>query len=294
MSDIDRQIRRLDVDLMTLRTLVAVVDAGGFSAAARRIGRTQSAVSLQIAKLEDRLQTKLLRRTSRHVEETPAGAALIAYARRILAIADEAALALTLPDESDPFRIGFADYLAVERLHLLLGRFRRAFPRLPLSLTTGTGQELRRQLENGSLDLVIAGPDGAAEGGRGTMLNEEPLVWIAADADAAPPPADCDDPLDLVALPAPCSYRGIAMEALGDAGIGWRLAIEAASIQAVLSAVRAGLGISAVPASAVSPGVTVLESGMPALPSTRMLVFGAAHPHPLAGRLIAFLKESLR
>jgi DNA-binding transcriptional LysR family regulator len=88
---------QLNADLLTLRTLIAVVDKGSFSAAAKQIGRSQSAVSLQIAKLEDRIQVRLLERTSRSVKQTPAGETFTAYARRIIELADEGLAAVTTP-----------------------------------------------------------------------------------------------------------------------------------------------------------------------------------------------------
>ena len=100
MSKSNRSALKLETDLLSLRALVAVVEEGGFTAAERRVGRTQSAISLQIAKLEERLGGKLLERTSRSVSITPAGETFVSYARRILELADEAVLAVTAPDEN--------------------------------------------------------------------------------------------------------------------------------------------------------------------------------------------------
>ena len=124
MSEPNRSPFKLDTDLLSLRALIAVVEEGGFSAAARRVHRSQSAVSLQVAKLEERLNTRLLERTSRSVSLTPAGETFISYARRILEMADEAMLAVTAPEESTLLRVGFAEYLAPQHLHNLLAQFR--------------------------------------------------------------------------------------------------------------------------------------------------------------------------
>ncbi len=206
------------------------------TAAAARIGRTQSAVSLQIAKLENRLQTRLLERSIRNVSLTPSGALLLGDARRILAVADEAATALSAPETAAPFRVGFAEYLAPDRLHALLGRFKCAHPKLTFELKLGPGHALREALERGDLDVVIAGPDG---GDQGLVLQQEPMVWVGFPERAV----EKEDPLPLIAMQPPCSYRRMASDALAEDGRPWRLATEANSIQGVQSAVAAGLGI---------------------------------------------------
>ncbi len=288
MSNPNRPQFRLDADLISLRALVAIADTGSFSAAAARIGRTQSAVSLQIAKLEERLQTKLLERSSRQVTQTASGELLIAYARRILDLADEAMLALNAPETTHPFRIGFADYLAPEHLHLLLGRFRRAHPKLVFELKLGTGAMLRDLLDAGELDLAVAGPDGGMGRDDGSCLMTEPLLWVAT---AQERPL-LEPPLPLVLMQAPCSYRRHAIEVLDRAGLAWHVGTEANSIHAIHSAVKANLGISAVPRSA-SAGLQILTEGLPELPETAMVAYRGHAGHPLTETFIAFLHDSL-
>ena len=99
---------KLETDLNTLRSFVAIVEEGGFSAAARRVHRTQSAISVQIAKLEDRLNTKLLERENRPITVTPSGESFLSYAYKILELADEAVLAATSPDEATLLRVGLS------------------------------------------------------------------------------------------------------------------------------------------------------------------------------------------
>lgn len=285
MRKSDLSYRRLETDLLSLRTLVAIAEEGSFSAAARRIGRSQSAVSLQVAKLEDQLGARLLHRTSRSVKQTRAGETLIAYARKILALADEAALAVASPKGGPPFRIGCADYLAPGNLHDLLGRFRRAHPRTDLKLRLGPGTELRAALEAGDLDVLIAGPDG---GEGGLVLRTEPMVWIGAPEDGF----DAPGPVPLVLMGAPCSYRKMALEALSAAGKPFRITMEANSIQGVQAAVRGRIGISAVAGSATA-GLPVLERGAPPLPRTAIVVFPGRDAHPLADRFVDFLADGL-
>ncbi|MEO1190793.1 MAG: LysR substrate-binding domain-containing protein [Pseudomonadota bacterium] len=287
MSDANRSLQ-LHCDLISLRALVAIADGGSFSSAARRIGRSQSAVSLQIAKLEERLQTRLLERSSREVAPTAAGEALIAYARRILALADEAALAVSGQGAAGALRIGIAEYLAPQHFPDLLARFRRAHPQVRLELKLGGGAGLRQTLDQGELDLLIAGIDAGPDG---RLLRREPLVWIAG-ADA--PPLQEAEPVPLVCMEAPCSYRRLALEALNAAARSWRIVTDANALSGVTSAVRAGLGVSALARSAVpEEGVRLLSDGLPSLPLTATLAYLPEGAAPLAERFLAFLEEDL-
>ncbi|MEM7697557.1 MAG: LysR family transcriptional regulator [Verrucomicrobiota bacterium] len=286
MSGSNRSHYQLDTDLLSLRSFIAVVEEGGFSAAARRINRTQSAISLQIAKLEERLGAKLLERSSRSVALTTAGESFLSYARRIVEMSDEAILAVTAPDEKTLLRVGFAEYLAPQHLPNLLARFRRAHPNCDLSLMLGMGIDLIPSLEDGKLDLVFAGP----EAENGALLWEEELVWAGPETFAQ----DSDEPLELVLMHPPCSYRQIAFDSLTRIGQSWKLSIEANSVQAVLSAIRAELGVSVLPRSAVPTGFSILRDDLPDLPNTSVMSYMGADPsHPYAQRFVEFLLASL-
>ncbi|WP_411846095.1 LysR family transcriptional regulator [Roseibacillus persicicus] len=277
---------KLETDLLALRSLIAVIDEGGFSAAARRVHRTQSAVSLQIAKLEERLGARLLERTSRSVSLTPAGETFASYARRILELADESMLAVTAPKETTLLRVGFADYLAPLHLHTLLARFRRAHPNCDLSLMLGLGAPLLKALREGDLDVVFAGPGG----GNGTVLWEEPLVWTGPPT----PKGKTNSLRELAVLPAPCVYRQLAFDALAKAETPWKVSIEANSVQAIQSAIRAGLGISILPLSAVQEDMPILKDEFPELPKTSVVSYlDTNQSHPYAQRFIDYLVASI-
>lgn len=286
ISKKDRPPFRFDADLISLRALVAVVDEGSFSAAASRIGRTQSAVSLQIAKLEDKLQTKLFERTSRSIRQTPSGETLTAYARQILDLADEAVLAVSAPTAPSPLRVGFAEYLVPQHLPTLLARFRRAHSNCDLSLVLGSGGELLKSLDQGDLDLVFAGP----EADWGNVLWEEELVWTGTPSVSR----ESNAPVDLVLMHPPCSYRQIAFDALTSQDKAWKMSIDANSVHAVQSAIRAGLGVSVLPRSAVLDDMPVLST-MPSLPNTSVASFeGKGELHPLAQRFTDYLVSGIQ
>lgn len=277
---------RLDADLLSLRALVAIADEGSFSAAAKKIGRTQSAVSLQISKLEERLQTKLLERTSRTVRQTTDGEILTAYARRILDLADEAVMAVSAPEATAPLRVGLPDFLAPRLMNDLLARFKRAHPKVQLELRLGCGDELHRELKQDLLDVVISGPDG--DGGK-TLLTE-PLVWVGPIEYAE----KVDEEISLVLIKPPCGYRQATLDALSRSNLAWHLTLEANSVQAVQAAVAAGLGISVMALSSVSENLKILEGDYPQLPEVSMVAYLRTRAsHPLAKRFISFLEEGL-
>ncbi|MEM1084129.1 MAG: LysR family transcriptional regulator [Verrucomicrobiota bacterium] len=282
MSESNNQAFKLETDLIGLRSLVAVVEEGGFSAAAKRVHRSQSAVSLQVAKLEERLNTKLLERSSRSVTLTPAGETFLSYARRILELADEAMLAVSAPKESALLRVGFAEYLAPQHLHTLLARFRRAHPNCDLSLVLGLGMEMLQMMDRGELDIVFTGP----ERDDGSILWEEPLVWTGTNQWEKP----SEDPVELVLMHAPCGYRQIAFDSLTKAAMPWKSSIDANSVQAVQSAVRAGLGVSVLPLSAVREDMSIIDGPLPKLPDTSVVCYTAPDlSNPFAQRFIDFL-----
>ncbi len=144
-----------EIDLSSLRTLLAVVESGSFSGAARRIGRTQSADRLKIAKLEERLHTRLLDRTSRRVSLSSAGDTFADYARRILDLTEEAVRSVTSSGEIPLLRVGFAEYLVPDYLPALLARFRFEHPDCDLNLVMGSGGSMLASLERAGLGLSV-------------------------------------------------------------------------------------------------------------------------------------------
>lgn len=287
MSKRKKALFRLDADLLTLRTIVAVVDEGSFSAAANQVGRSQSAVSLQIAKLEEQIDVRLFERTSRTVKQTPAGEVFIAYARRIIELADEALAAVRVPETSKPFRIGFAEYLVPQHLHKLFSRFKRRYPKANIELRLGVGGVLVQALNRDELDLVIAGP----EGEKGQMLFEEPLVWVGPQNSGLEAGGEG---LELIMMQPPCSYRKAAFDSLAKSEVTWQMGHTANSIQAVQSAISAGLGVSVIPRSAMNKDLKIMSEGFPDLPNTSINAYrNSSDPHPLIDPFLDFLKEEL-
>jgi DNA-binding transcriptional LysR family regulator len=172
----------------------------------------------------------------------------------------------------------------------LLARFTRSYPDIRLELTTGLSCDLLALLEKGDLDIAVAKRDGAMQKGR--VIWREPLEWIAAEGFDI----DADRPAPLVLLPQPCTYRGLALEALESAGRASQIACTASSLMGVQAAVAGGLGVTVLGRSFMQPGLRILSSseGWPPLPMTEIVLLGEdrAQAH-LARPLVSFLTESL-
>jgi DNA-binding transcriptional LysR family regulator len=190
---------------------------------------------------------------------------------------------------SGRLRLGVTEDFIPLQLPGLLARFVRTCPMLALELTTGLSCDLLAALEDGRLDLAIAKRDGAMQ--RGRVIWREPLAWIGSSELALDPQA----PVPLVALPPPCTYRGLMLEVLGSAGRACTIACTASSLMGVQAAVAGGLGVTILGRSFVQPGLKILDAraGFPTLPTSEIVLIGDDQSAHLAAPLLSFLTESL-
>ncbi|MGE4505494.1 MAG: LysR family transcriptional regulator [Desulfovibrionaceae bacterium] len=273
----------LSMDL--LRTFEAAARLGGFTSAGLEVGRTQSAVSMQMKRLEEELGCALFVRSGRAVRPTPQGEALLGYARRLLRLNDEAVASLAASGLSGTVRLGVPDDYALRYLPDVLARFARAHPLVRVDVLCDTSPRLLERLRvsgPGGLDLCVATHnEGNMLGGDmlgGDMLARLPLVWAVAEgrtlADLRP---EADAPLPLAVFHEGCLIRAHALAALERAHIPYRIALGSMSLAAILSSVRSGLTVAPVTIASLEPGVRALgghedaaleqdDSGMPALP----------------------------
>ncbi|MCY7339715.1 MAG: LysR family transcriptional regulator [Sphingomonas bacterium] len=284
------------VDPDLLRAFVTVVEAGGFSAAAQRLLRGQSAVSLQVKRLEKRLGTRLLDRGPRHLRVTSEGEAILDSARRILALNDQLIARAREPELAGVVRLGAPEDFATTRLPALLASFVRAFPRVALEVTCELTLELLDRFAAGGLDLALIKRDpaipGSARTARGVRVWREPLVWVGA----SPLAPQVEGPLPLVCSPRPCLHRSRATTALDRAGRAWRIAYSCGSLAGNHAALRAGLGVAVLPLDMVPHDLVILkelESGLPELADTEMALIEAANLPAPATRLREYIVRDL-
>lgn len=282
-------MRYPDLEIDLLRAFVAVAETGGFTAAADVVGRSQSAVSQKILRLEELIGCRVFERTSRSLTLTAEGEKLLVSARRMLELNDVAVRALLEPRVGS-LRLGVSEDFVPNLLPGMLARFQRLYPGLHLELRTGLSCDLLAAYEAGQLDAVIAKKDGTAQ--RGRVIWREQLVWMAAQ-DHRP---DFSRPAPLVLLPPPCTYREVMIRALDSVRRDWFAACTASSLAGIRAAVAGGLGVTVLGRSFIGADMKELRAPehWPALPMTEIVLMGEERAEAEFVRpLVAFLTESL-
>ncbi len=290
-------MRYPDLDLDLLRCFITVADNGGFTAAASTLGLTQSAVSLKVKRLEELVGRRVFTRTSRSLDVTADGEVLLGYARRLLALNDEAVRRVIAPPVRGQLRLGVADHFVPHHLAPVLARFSRTYPDVRLQVEVGRSHELRVACERGALDLAIAKRrDGETVG---SAICTETLTWAASPAWFAEWASGgrCrergDAPLPLAMLPAGCMFRDRALSALARANIAHEIVYTSASILGVIAAAEAGLAATVLGLMSMSPKLVELP-GLPELGTAELAVFGDGMERmPMVQPLIGFIRESL-
>ena len=270
-------IRNLDLDL--LRSFVTVADLGSFTRAGDQLGRTQSAVSLQLKRLEGLIGRPMFERTSRSVKLSPDGERLLSHARHMLRLNDVAWADLTEPDIAGAVRLGVPEDFATVHLPGVLAAFTQAHPRVELAVTCDLTLNLLERFQSGDFDLVLVKREpNVAE--RGVRVWREPLVWVGREG----VDTDRNQPLPLVASPSPCVYRKRAIDALEEVGRRWRVTYTSTSLAGSQAAVKAGLGLTVLPREMVPAGLKQLsrESALPGLPDTEIALIEAPGVTPTA------------
>jgi len=258
-----------DLDLALLRCFVTVAEEGSFTAAARHLNCTQSAVSMKVKRLEDQLGLRLFARTSRSMALTTRGETMLEDARRVLALGDHLVRRVRAPELEGHLRIGIVEYLAPRRLPAILNELRRLYPRIRFEVTLGLSADLMQAHDAGALDVTIASSSAADR--HGTPFLVEPLVWVASKAKAPEP----EEPVPLVLMPPPCAYRSAAVEALDGIGRSWREVLTATGFTGIQMAVEAGLGIGVLGQSSITQAMAPLAGtdSYPPLPDITLSVF---------------------
>lgn len=267
-----------------LRSFVAIVDAGSMLNAAEQVFVTQSALSLQIKRLEEMLQQPLFTREGRRLALTPAGQVLLDYARRALNLNDEAVSAVSLGQFSGPVRIGMVQDFAETLLSGMLARFSELHPDTQIYARVAGTAELLELLDRGQLDIAL----GYAAAEDRSALKTSPMLWFGRDelADRSVIP--------LAVLESPCRFREAAIAGLDEAGIRWRIAVETPNLTTLRAAVEAGLGLTC-RTHMFLPGPTNAAAGaLPALPQVAYIVGAQPEQSQASERLRILASEVLR
>ncbi len=281
-------LRNIDIDL--LRCFVTIAELRSFTRAAAALHRTQSTISTQVRRLEEIAGQTLLQRSPQEVLLTRAGEDFLGYARRIVALHDEALDVVRAQSVSGRVRLAVMDDYATVVLPETLARFARSHPEVELEVTTGFTRDLLANLGE-EFDLVLATQK--AGDGRGEVLRSERTAWAWSDRHDF----SLAGPLPLALLKAPNMYREWALAALNEAGLPWRILFSSSSIGAVEAMAAAGAALTVVKAGTARSGLRLLgpQDGLPALPASEIALHLAPGRSSAATRaLSAFLGEALK
>jgi molybdate transport repressor ModE-like protein len=247
------------LDIIPLRSLIAVADTGGFHRAATELQLSQSAVSQHVRRLEKVLGKPLVEPDGRRARLTPAGEALLAEARRIVGAHDDALRHLAA-DASPKFVIGTTDHAADHILPPVVAALFRSHPDLEVKFRFDRTTPLNEAVDRGNIDLAVFITEASSRDG--TPVGARPLVWCAAPGWSPPR----DQPWPLIVIEEPCAIRGRALSVLGRSGVPVRVVAEAAYLAGVLNAARAGLGLTLLALAGPPPEGLVELDDLPTAP----------------------------
>lgn len=278
----------LDVD--QIKTFVAIADAGSFTRAAEAVHKTQSAVSMQMKKLEERVGKPLFERDGRTSRLTDTGERLLDYARRIVRLNLDALASFAEAELAGRVRLGVPDDYADRYLPEILARFSQSNPRVEVTVVCEPTPMLVDRITASDLDLAIITE--TQHRGSSTLIRRERLLWVTSGRHAVHE----NDPLALALGQSFCSWRRAASAALDGIGRKYRVLYSSWNSTAVGAAVLAGLAVSVLAESAVRPGMRVLgaSDGFPPLPSCKIALLRnplerSALADALAGHIVTSL-----
>ena len=275
----------LDIEL--LRSFVSVVDAGGFTRAGERVHRTQSTVSQQIRRLEESVGKPLLVRDGKRATPTEEGERLLTYARRILALAQEAQDVVARPVVDGVVRLGLPEDFAAYRLVELLSDYVRGRPTLRLDVRSGLSATLQILLDRGELDVALVKRNVGQSGG--AMAWPERLQWVTSRKH----PIDLTrDPVPIAVAEQGCLYRNRLIHALESAGRTWHVAYTSPNLSGIQAAAAVGLGVAILPDVAITPEHRIVEThGFAPIDKTEIVLVVSDNANAAARKLAERLAD---
>ncbi|MHB1082467.1 MAG: LysR substrate-binding domain-containing protein [Prosthecobacter sp.] len=276
-------------DTITLQCFIAVAETGSFTKAAERVGRTQSAVSQQMNKLENLLGKPLMVR-GKTFALTPEGDVFLGYARQIFGLHREAMDRFTTPELEGEVRFGLPENFASVYLSEVLADFSRIHPRILLNIECDLTLNLFERFKKKKFDLVLVKMNRPEDFPNGLNVWSEPLKWVG-DASLI----DKKKPVPLVLAPQPCVYRASAIKALEKAGRAWRLVFSSPSYAGAVAAVKAGMGITVMPHTMIPHELRAVDASLlPKLADTHVSLLKHRADNAAINTLEAFVLKRLK
>jgi DNA-binding transcriptional LysR family regulator len=278
------------IDVDQLRTFIAIVETGSFTRAAEVVHKTQSAVSMQMKRLEERLSRPIFARDGRASKLTEDGERLLDYARRIVKLNVEAIAAFSDAELSGRVRLGVPDDYADRYLPEIMARFSRAYPGVELTVICEPSVDLIERIDANDLDLAIITN---CESSRASeIFRQERLLWVTSNRHST----HMEERLPLALGRPSCGWRRAAVDCLEKMARPYRILYSSGNAGAIAAAVLSGLAVSVFPESGLRPGMRVLSpaDGFPGLPSCRIgLIRNPHETSALADALAEHIISSL-
>lgn len=271
-----------------LHTFVTIVETGSFTGAARRVHRTQSAVSMQMRRLEGILGRRLFERSGRSVRLTADGEAFFDHARRILGLYQHALVAFDETPIEGEISIGLPDDYALSFLPRILAGFARGYPSVRLNIVCEPSRRLATHIREGSVDVALL-TEGEGVGG-GIVVHREGLVWVTSAHHAA----YTQDPVPLAIFHSGDAFRRFAIQQLEEQGRRARIAVASPSFAGIDAALEAGIAVAVIFRSRMRPGLRILtpREGFPALPKLGIVLQRAdREPRDLVDRFVTHVVD---
>jgi DNA-binding transcriptional LysR family regulator len=281
----------MNFDIDCLRSFLVVADTMSFSRAAESVGRSQSTVSQQIAKLEVQIGKGLLtRRKGRVIELTSEGGKLLQYARRILQLNDEAYSSMSDDVLTGFVRLGVPFDFFARDFTTWLARFKNKHPMVGLEVEANQSENLLKRSARGEFDLAFFKQETGAK--NGTVALREQLVWVSGP-NYSP---DATESVPLILFPEGCAYRRCAVAALKDQKRSWHLSFVSPSFDCLKSAAVEGMGITVLARALVVPPLRVVRHRLrlPQLPTVELVYsYGRRSNSRVVSELANYLADSL-
>lgn len=268
------------MDIDALRSFIAFVDTGSFTRAAKQTFRTQSAISMQMKKLEEETGHVLFVKEGRNLGLSEQGQQLVSYARRLVSLHDEALGHFSSHLQHPPLTIGCPDDYAESILPSIVSLIRKVLPHQSIRIVCECSTQLRLMLDQGKIELAILTRAPDAE--EGYLLRHDTGVWVQGENAQTEDQLAKQAYLSLILYEPDCKFHSAAIDGLEKQGRSYEVTCSSSSATAIKSLLRQNQGVSAMARSSVSYGLSIIkEANLPTLPSVDIVLTVAPVPHPL-------------
>ncbi len=259
----------INIDIRMLRSLISIVETGSITETARRLGRTQPAITLQMQRLEELTQKQLFLHEGRRLTLTPDGSTVLTYARSILRLHDELISQLASQEIEGQVTLGTPDLYAAFMLPSILNVFRKAFPRIQVELNCALSTPLVGLVKRGDIDIALVTRMNDFTGGQ--VVRREQLIWMTGEQSNA----HQERPIPLALLPEGNIYREHAITALEQARLRWRISCVSENVGGLQAAAFSGMAVTVLGRSALVSAMREIgaDEGLPPLPQVELLLY---------------------